>query len=433
MKRKFGIFINVMLMVLCISSIAFGVYSAQKAQLNITGNFGFTAHNAFVSVTGFVKNVAQIENDNVVGKTDIAIDKIVKGADTTDPVNITMPLGDMYFYSNNNNVSAEDIVFELTFTNLGATDIIATITKPSLSSTVTVIDNSDGNHSSYISFGENNQYSKLIIQGRDITIRFALHLNDKSTLSSKIAFNMPINFEEMFKDGNNFFWNKTSTNTRTYVNMGQVSSTDATPLRWYIFAKRDSNGTMQAVESSVLNENGTLDAGTYWFISEYVLDCDTANGNYSIMFDDSSNIYGNSDIKAYLDGTGSGSFIKTHGITTTDLVYSQITARTLPAEVASGDVGAFTAVADQKLWLLSVSELACLNNNEPATIFDENGNSNLIANNNSGAASNWWLRSSPTDIPSIAFIVASTSDGFVGGIGVASDGGVRPAFQITIS
>ena len=114
MKRKFSLFLNVMLMVLCISSIAFGVYSAQKAQLNITSNFGFTAHNAFVSVTGFVKNVAQIENDNVVGKTDIAIDKIVKGADTTDPVNITMPLGDMYFYSNNNNVSAEDIVFELT-------------------------------------------------------------------------------------------------------------------------------------------------------------------------------------------------------------------------------------------------------------------------------------------------------------------------------
>ena len=114
MKRKFSMFLNIAMLCLSVCAIAFGVYSAQQARLNISGNLGFTAHNAFVSVTGAVKNIAQIENDNVVSKTDMQIDKIVKAADSANPVNITMPLGDMYFYSNNNNVSAEDIVFELT-------------------------------------------------------------------------------------------------------------------------------------------------------------------------------------------------------------------------------------------------------------------------------------------------------------------------------
>ena len=419
MKRKFSMFLNIAMLCLCVCGIAFGVYSAQKAQLNITGNLGFTAHNAFVSVTGFVRNVAQIENDNVVGKTDMQIDKIVKSADTTDPVNITMPLGDMYFYSNNN-VSAEDIVFELTFTNLGETDIKATITKPSISSTISVIDNSDGNHSLYIAFNGNNQYSKVIEQGKSTTIMFALHLiNSMSTISSKIAFNMPINFQEyqMFKSANNFFWNNNSNNTRTYVTMG---SKDGEELRWYIFARGDGTN-MTAVKSSVLNANGTLDAGTYWFISEYVLG--------TKQFSSTNNTYKDSTIQTYLSGTEASSFINTHGITADDAVYSQITARTLPAEDANGDLGAFTAVANQKLWLLSVSELACLNNNTAVTLYKDN--TNLIAQDatSSHAASYWWLRSPTTVSASVAFLVDNA--GFIGG-GVKSAYGVRAAFQITI-
>lgn len=423
MKRKFSLFLNVMLMVLCISSIAFGVYSAQKVQLNITGNFGFTAHNAFVSVTGFVKNVAQIENDNVVGKTDIAIDKIVKGADTADPVNITMPLGDMYFYSNNNNVSAEDIVFELTFTNIGKTDVLATITKPSMSSTVTVIDNSDGNHSSYIAFDENNQYSKFIMHGNSTTIMFALHLNSMSTISSKIAFNMPINFEEyqMFKNANNFFWNNNSNNIRTYVTMG---SKDGKELRWYIFARGDGTN-MTAVTSPVLNANRTLDAGTYWFISEYVLDTKKFG---------STNTYKDSMIQSYLEA---GSFINTYGITAQDAVYSQITARTLEdAADAENHVGALTKVENQKLWLLSVSELKYLNNGTPCDTYYKNSSATylkIIAQNTSTSpvAAGWWLRS-PYDGGGMAF--CANSNGSVQGSNVTMfPKGVRAAFQITIA
>lgn len=423
MKRKFSLFLNVMLMVLCISSIAFGVYSAQKAQLNITGNLGFTAHNAFVSVTGFVKNVAQIENDNVVGKTDIAIDKIVKGADTTDPVNITMPLGDMYFYSNDNNVSAEDIVFELTFTNLGSTDIIATITKPSLSSTVTVIDNSDGSHSSYISFDSNGEYKLGIYAGASATIQFALHLKDMSTLSSKIAFNMPINFEDAFlvHQSNDFFWNKTSDNMRSYVTMGTYTQDSTTKdIRWYIFAKSDAEGNMTAVTSAV-DTNGTLDSGTYWFISEYVL------GNKA--FDFSLNVYGGSNIQLYLSGTEKGSFINTYGIDSSNPVYSKITGRTInDAAISSDSVGAVTTSGPQTFWLLSVSELSHLNNGSACSTMSTY--KTLIANDTNGSAATWWLRSPLAGGDSKAFRVRNY--GLVDSDYVDREVGVRAAFQITI-
>ena len=241
---------------------------------------------------------------------------------------------------------------------------------------------------------------------------------------------MPINFEDAFlvHQSNDFFWNKTSDNMRSYVTMGTYTQDSTTKdIRWYIFAKSDAEGNMTAVTSAV-DTNGTLDSGTYWFISEYVLDRDTANGNYSIMFDDSSNIYGNSDIKAYLDGTGSGSFIKTHGITTTDLVYSQITARTLPAEVASGDVGAFTAVADQKLWLLSVSELSHLNNGTACSWMSIYPT--LIAKDTNDYAASWWLRSPYARGDNQAFYVDDA--GLVSNSFVGNKLGVRAAFQITI-
>lgn len=424
MKRKFSMFLNIAMLCLCVCGIAFGVYSAQQARLNISGNLGFTAHNAFVSVTGAVKNIAQIENDNVVSKTDMQIDKIVKAADSANPVNITMPLGDMYFYSNNNNVSAEDIVFELTFTNLGKTDIMATITKPSISSTISVIDNSDGNHGLYITFDENNQYSKFIMHGKSIIVRFALHLNDMLSLSTKISFNMPINFEDyqMFKNANNFFWNNNSNNTRTYVTMG---SKDGKELRWYIFARGDGTN-MRAVKSSVLNANKTLDAGTYWFISEYVLGVK--------KFSSTDNTYNGSTIQTYLSGTGASSFINKHGITAQDAVYSQITARTLEdAADAENHVGALTKVENQKLWLLSVSELKYLNNDTACDTKYKNSSatySTIIAQNTTPTASFWWLRS-PYDSSATAFYVDSSGKVQDSNVTMTMKG-VRAAFQITI-
>ena len=352
MKRKLSIILNIAMLCLCVCAIAFGVYSAQQARLNISGNLGFTAHNAFVSVTGFVRNVAQIENDNVVGKTDMQIDKIVKGADTADPVNITIPLGDMYFYSNNN-VSAEDIVFELTFTNIGKTDVLATITKPTIATSVSVVDNSDNNHGLYISFGETGEHQLGIYKGESQTISFAMHLNDMSTLSSKVSFNIPINFEEwIYKIGvtvKEFTSGPTGEKETIKSQLGSAGSvsysdtikcyaerfpyyiemgTDPTntystgKLRWLIVGIDDGSGQMQKLDAFATNEHTTaFKAGkmlnkNYYLLSEKVLYTENTT-NYGISFQNAytqsspylntkygvkANDYATSNVREYLKG-----------------------------------------------------------------------------------------------------------------------------------
>lgn len=63
MKRKSRIIINIMTLCLCISTIAFGVYSAKNASLDITGTIGFNAHDCDVRVFATMTGGATIGSD----------------------------------------------------------------------------------------------------------------------------------------------------------------------------------------------------------------------------------------------------------------------------------------------------------------------------------------------------------------------------------
>ena len=483
-----------MLMVLCISSIAFGVYSAQKAQLNITGNLGFTAHNAFVSVTGFVKNVAQIENDNVVGKTDIAIDKIVKGADTTDPVNITMPLGDMYFYSNDNNVSAEDIVFELTFTNLGSTDIIATITKPSLSSTVTVIDNSNGDNSSYISFGETGTHQVGIYKGESKKISFAMRLNVMSTISSKVSFNMPINFEEwIYKIGvtvkeftpteqdtiKNGLGSSSYSETILcyakrfpyYVEMGTDPTGTTNKLRWLIVGTMDANDNIALLgddDKAAFADGLMLNNKNYCLLSQNILYTENT-GKYGLSFQNAftnsgaylntkygvkANDYATSNIREYLKGNtvnrngknNNGVYepsetevnlMSTYNLSS-DPLYSQIQARTLNSLYTKmSDSGTNITVPTSTTSTpvdTTSDKLWLLSYSEMQTLFndDKSGNYYMYARTSilGNTSAARWWIRSPNSSDARSVRCVDSSGELYSYRAYSIGGGVRPAFKI---
>ena len=51
-KRKFNLLLEIATLCLCVAAIAFGVYSAKNASLNVSGTVGFTAHNCDVYVAG---------------------------------------------------------------------------------------------------------------------------------------------------------------------------------------------------------------------------------------------------------------------------------------------------------------------------------------------------------------------------------------------
>ena len=62
-KRKFSILLNVAVLCLCVAAIAFGVYSAKNASLNVTGTIGFQAHNCQVKVEGYITYAMRNVND----------------------------------------------------------------------------------------------------------------------------------------------------------------------------------------------------------------------------------------------------------------------------------------------------------------------------------------------------------------------------------
>ena len=53
-KKKFNLLLNIATLCLCVAAIAFGVYSAKNASLNVTGTIGFTAHNCDVDISGYI-------------------------------------------------------------------------------------------------------------------------------------------------------------------------------------------------------------------------------------------------------------------------------------------------------------------------------------------------------------------------------------------
>ncbi|MBQ7885015.1 MAG: hypothetical protein IJ318_02855, partial [Clostridia bacterium] len=54
MKKKFGLWLNIVTICLCVCAIAIGVYSATTANLNASGKLGFTAHGCDVDVSGTI-------------------------------------------------------------------------------------------------------------------------------------------------------------------------------------------------------------------------------------------------------------------------------------------------------------------------------------------------------------------------------------------
>ena len=62
-KRKFSMLLNIAVLCLCVAAIAFGVYSAKNASLNVTGTIGFQAHNCQVKVEGYITYAMRNVND----------------------------------------------------------------------------------------------------------------------------------------------------------------------------------------------------------------------------------------------------------------------------------------------------------------------------------------------------------------------------------
>ncbi|MBE7075185.1 MAG: leucine-rich repeat domain-containing protein [Clostridiales bacterium] len=136
MKKKFGLWLNLLTICLCVCALAIGVYAAKQASLTATGTIGFKAHDCEVEVS-MTKMGYSLGDGTIYQTTAVAVDmdSATDGTQTTGKVAgnggtgtiSTVDLEELNF----TDLAAEtipNIVLTMTITNKSVYQIAATVT-----------------------------------------------------------------------------------------------------------------------------------------------------------------------------------------------------------------------------------------------------------------------------------------------------------------
>ncbi len=239
-------------------------------------------------------------------------------------------------------------------------------------------------------------------------------------------------------DGTSTTTGKTITGLGTEAIADPVTPTgdsDAWKGSYVYFGTYDTDGdsTAEPVKYRVLDSNTTVYGGT-----TMLLDCDSvlwAGSDPSSAFDEDSNVWADSDIRTYLNGTFltdnfsaaeqnaiAESTVASHVLTTDSEEGVNVMAWTKNA------FGNYVALDRDKVLLLDAEDVS---NGAYGYSQTDNGVTNRIKKDAGGNAS-WWLRSALTLGPTYAGIVnsvGSISTSYVDGPSV----GVSPALNVNLS
>ena len=123
-KRKFNLLLQIATLCLCVAAIAFGVYSAKNASLNVSGTVGFTAHNVKAKVEAWISGFAETaDGAPVTEKEQITADGglLLDGKDASFNLGATKGSSDTatrYFSDLGTSGNPEDIVVEIKITSM---------------------------------------------------------------------------------------------------------------------------------------------------------------------------------------------------------------------------------------------------------------------------------------------------------------------------
>ena len=335
-KRKFNLLLNIATLCLCVAAIAFGVYSAKTASLNVSGTVAFTAHNCKAGV------IAKVYGDAVNSSNEINADGTPRQAENAGQVgnwsvdgkdvnNVTMT---KFYFSDMGEDDVTPITLTFTITNQSDFPIQACIT--SISATSVGFYNFDStttySPNTYVQMDAKGNTANLVVVLKltDLTITVVSDLEISLKFEKYTPqFTIDTITEEVYLDT---AWVKTTTQ-KLVTTMGHSivgsPATDAgtdglteTPIRWYAFAVKGdkaSENTYSKMPTDIFNttttditapisttstytQNGTkitetwyslygVDMSkvtnyknhTYWFIQEYVV-----AGGYKINNNDTS-------------------------------------------------------------------------------------------------------------------------------------------------
>ena len=144
-KRKFNILLNIATLCLCITAIAFGVYSAKTASLNVSGTIGFTAHNVKATIEAFITNYADTADGAIVTTdTQITADDglVLNGGDAGFNLGATNGSGNAtrYFSDLGTSGNPEDIIVKIKITNTSDFDILVNVDLANCKATTTELE-----------------------------------------------------------------------------------------------------------------------------------------------------------------------------------------------------------------------------------------------------------------------------------------------------
>ena len=466
MKRRFGVWLNIVTICFCVCAIAIGVYSATTASITASGKIAFTAHNCKIEVTGYIYGHAE---GNVHDGLPVTEEHAEYLTTNNTPITIegTIDIGSRYFSDmESSNGKPENIVFGIIVKNVSPYEITTStsLEDVELPDQLNVTCSTEGGN---------------LTKDQEITFEYTLEVLPTYDENSNaifigfplLSFDIPINtYKKETKEPFYIIDDDSAYDGYLATKMGHAFSGNQTTedLEWVAFAVQgdEKNNYIQpsfvaasAVESKKVSARNSCEywyslqgssislnnykGHTYWFVQRYVsggyyfgddMSSETAGG--SVAF--GNTIYSNSTAKAYLDNT----YITTSitAIADSDL-YASITNRSVTEtytglDYGDGDAepyddiytGSVTLTFSGKLWLLSALETELM----PADIRLAYGLGNkkgtYIDSENNGAE--WWLRSpwyyNDANHENVNYA------GYYDADFVEDSLGIRPAFQIAL-
>ncbi len=425
-KKKFNLLLNIATLCLCITAIAFGVYSAKTASLNITGTVGFQAHNCDVYVYGTVAGGTQTGGDAKFG----AENSYINVHDTTKN---SWTLGTLMFDDLGDvpeGKNAKDIVITLKMFNESKFDVRAKFNTNFLTANYSGKVKATANPTTMVL-----PANKTLIDAQTMTITLSLESTSDFT-GTAFSGETLVSFEK--KDENStspFFIGETGTSLegKFCMNIGTMpknqrpsTATDNTPVVWYAYAySTDKGNTWQTLANKKYTSVEDVNTTYYYrFIMQYVI------SNLGEMWD-------NDDITqctgfTYLTG-GDNGFLK-------DISMSDTASRQFAEEFTKGyDMN--TKTYTTRFYLLNEDELKLL--------AGENDLSSTTAKNKLMAFSMskpdgdyspmigttgvpWICEQTSSSISTINYIENNGNKTHTAR-GVASKTGIRPAFELNHS
>ena len=200
MKRKFSLLINIATLILCVCAIAFGVYSAKTASLNVGGSVGFTAHNCKASVSAVVKNDAVKVDGTPNAEGTLNEDYRTLGSAEVNEATATgaLPLGNIFFTDLTASGEPATIELKITITNLSDFVITVTLTESKAEDTkVTVtadksidnIETKNGTSEFIFSISLNKDGEEYPNVSQNLSIKFDLAKKAPDALAGTWVFN----------------------------------------------------------------------------------------------------------------------------------------------------------------------------------------------------------------------------------------------------